>query len=49
MKALLLYIAVGAVAVNVAANAMQSTAAGIQAAQANRNAQLCKVNNLYCS
>ena len=49
MKALLLYIALGAIVVNVAANVAQSTAAGIQAAQANRNAQLCKVNNLYCS
>lgn len=49
MKALLLYIAIGAVAVNVAANAMQSTAAGIKAAQDNRNAQLCQVNKIYCS
>ena len=49
MKAFLLYIAISAVAINVAGNAMASSAAGIKAAQANRNAQLCQVNELYCS
>ena len=48
MKALLLYIAIGAVAVNVVSNAMQSTAEGIKAAQDNRIDQLCIVNDLYC-
>lgn len=48
MKAFLVYIALGTIAVNVVGNAMQATAAGIKAAQESRNAQLCQVNELYC-
>ena len=49
MKALLLYIAIGCVAVNVAGNAFQNTAEGIKAAQEARSAQLCEVAPKYCA
>ena len=49
MKALLLYVAIGFVAVNVAANSFQSTAEGIKSARQARNAQLCMVSPQYCA
>ena len=49
MKALPLYIAIGCVAVNVAGNAFQSTAEGINEARQARHAQLCQVSPRYCA
>lgn len=49
MKALLLYIAIGCVAINVAGNAIQGSARNLQEVQNNRSAQLCQVSAQYCS
>ena len=48
MKALLLYIAAGAIAVNVATNWAASTAEGLKATQEARIEKLCEVNAVYC-
>jgi len=48
MKAFFLYIAAGAIAINVVGNAMQHTADAIQQRQADRVENLCKVNGIYC-
>lgn len=49
MKAILIYIALAAVAVNIGANMAANTAEGIKAAQEARIERLCEVNDLYCS
>lgn len=48
MKAFALYLAITAVAVNVAGNIMANTADGIKAAQEARTEQLCQANRAYC-
>lgn len=48
MKALCIYIAITAVAVNVAGNMMANTAEGIRQAQQQRTERLCQVNPAYC-
>lgn len=48
MKALLIYIAAGAIAINVAGNMASQTAEGIQAAREARSEKLCAVNRIYC-
>lgn len=48
MKAILVYIAVIAVAVNVAGNLASNTAEGLKASQAARTEKLCAVNPVYC-
>ena len=45
---LALYIAGGAVAVNVAGNMMANTAQALEQRQADRTEQLCQVNRIYC-
>lgn len=49
MKALFIYIALGAVAINIASNMMSGTAKALQDRQEARQEQLCQVNKLYCS
>lgn len=46
MKALLLYIAAGCIAVNVAGNIAASTAEGLQQRQSARIQAVCQVNNV---
>jgi hypothetical protein len=48
MKSILLYIAVIAVAMNVAGNLAANTAEGLKASQAARTERLCAVNPVYC-
>jgi len=48
MKALCIYLAITAVAVNVAGNWANGQAEAIQERQAERTEQLCKVNPIYC-
>jgi len=49
MKAFALYIALGAVAFNIAGNIAANTAQGIQEAQQERTEKLCAVNPAYCA
>lgn len=48
MKAFFLYVALGSVLVNVAGNAIQSTAEAFQRSNDQRVERLCAVNELYC-
>ena len=48
MRAIFLYIALGAVAVNVAGNIAANTAEGLQQQRADRIEKLCAVNTVYC-
>jgi hypothetical protein len=48
MKAILLYVFLMAVAVNVATNMAGNTAQGLQKIQLDRHAALCEVNEQYC-
>lgn len=48
MRAILLYVALGAVAVNVAGNLAVNTAEGLQQQRANRIEKLCAVSTDYC-
>ena len=48
MKALLLYIAIGAISINVVANMASRTAEGMKAAREARIEKLCVVNDIYC-
>ena len=48
MKALCIYLAITAVAVNVVGNWAANTAEGIQQAQEARAERLCEVNKIYC-
>ena len=49
MKALILYIAAGAIAVNVAGNLARNTAESLESVQSQRSEQLCQVNPRYCA
>jgi len=49
MKALCTYLAIAAVAINVAGNLASNSAKGLQEASDRRSAQLCKVNQSYCN
>ena len=46
---LALYVAGGAIAVNVAGNMMANTADALEQRQADRTEKLCKVNPAYCA
>ena len=48
MRSLLIYLVIVCVTVNVAGNAMNNTAQGIQDMRTTRAAQLCSVNPIYC-
>lgn len=48
MKALFIYIALIAVAVNIVNTAAQNTAEGLERIQQDRHAALCQVNSQYC-
>ena len=48
MRALAIYIALTAVAINVAGNAMSNSAEGLKKAQEARMNNLCEVNRIYC-
>ena len=45
---LALYVAGGAIAVNVVGNMMANTAEGLQQRQSDRIEKLCQVNQIYC-
>ena len=49
MKAFTLYIAIAAVAVNVAGNAFQNTAEALEQRTNARIEKLCEINTRYCS
>lgn len=48
MKAFCLYIAAGAILVNITGNFFASTAEGIAQARNERIERLCRVNPIYC-
>ena len=48
MRALCIYLALTAVAANIATNVASRTAAGIERAQEQRIERLCAVNPIYC-
>ena len=48
MKAFLLYVIAGAIAVNVAGNVAANSADGLQEIRSARAEKLCKVNRVYC-
>jgi len=48
MKAIFFYVALIAIAVNLAGNMASNTAKGMEAAQKARFEKLCQVNRIYC-
>ena len=48
MKAFALYVALGALLVNIAGNLAANTAQGLEAAQESRSELLCASNPVYC-
>ena len=48
MRALGIYLAITAVAVNVVANAMANSAEGLKRASEQRTERLCQINPVYC-
>jgi hypothetical protein len=48
MRTLFVYLAIVCVVANVASNAMNNTAQGLQDMRTTRAAQLCSVNPIYC-
>jgi len=48
MKAIALYVAIAAIAINVTGNVMANTAEALEQRQADRIEKLCQVNEIYC-
>jgi len=48
MKTFILYVILGAIAVNVAGNVAANSADGLQSIRSARAEKLCKVNRAYC-
>ncbi len=48
MKALCIYLALGAVLTNIAGNMMANSTEGLRAAQQQRTERLCQINTDYC-